>query len=48
MEKDKTEVDIVSELERAKVEAKGIVEMVNFIAVAQLLLRLDAFYPRDL
>merc|ERR1719343_1830635 len=40
--------DIVTELELAKVEPKGIVEMVNFIAVAQLLLRLDAFYPRDL
>lgn len=40
-------IDVVNELEQAKVESKGIVEMVNFIAVAQLLLRLDAFYPRD-
>merc|ERR1712176_297757 len=40
-------VDIVNELECAKVEPKGIMEMVNFIAVAQLLLRLDAFYPRS-
>jgi len=38
--------DVVKELEEASVDPKGIVEMANFIAVAQLLLRLDAFYPR--
>lgn len=40
-------VDIVNELERVEAEPKGIVEMANFVAVTQLLLRLDAFYPRN-
>jgi len=39
--------DIVNEIEAAGVEPKGMVEMCNFIAVAQMLLRLDAFYPRS-
>merc|ERR1711933_121816 len=39
--------DIVNELEAAGVEPQGMVEMCNFIAVTQMLLRLDAFYPRS-
>lgn len=40
--------ELVADLRVAKVDPKGIVELVNFMAITQMLLRIDAFYTKRL
>ena len=39
--------ELVDELRTAGAQPQGVVELVNFMALSQLLLRLDAFYPAN-